>query len=62
MVASFSLDGAFLGLTDVDSEIVLCRERPSHLQSAWRVGVLYQIQVCTHIKIYHSWRVFLNDD
>ena len=58
MVASFSLDGAFLGLTDVDSEIVLCRERPSRLQSARRVGVLYQIQVCTHIKIYHSWRVF----
>ena len=45
MVASFSLDGTFLGLTDVDSEIVVCEERPSRLQSAWRVGVLYQIQV-----------------
>ena len=45
VVASFSLNGTFLGLTDVDNEIVLCGERPSRLQSAWRVGILYQIQV-----------------
>ena len=46
VVAGFSLNGTFLGLTDVDNEIVLCGEHPSRLQSAWRVGVLYQI-ACT---------------
>ena len=59
VVATFSLDGAFLGLSDVDGEIVLCGERPSRLQSAWRAGVLYQIQV--HNRHWYYWSIFLWD-
>ena len=44
-MASYSLNGTFLGLTDVRDQIVLCGERPSRLQAAWRVGVDYQIEV-----------------
>lgn len=49
VLASFSLNGTFLGLDDGEDElsqqILLCRDRPSRQQEAWRVGVQYRITV-----------------
>ena len=45
VVVSFALNGSLLGVQNISNEILLCQDRPSHIQAAWRVGVAYQIEV-----------------
>ena len=46
VLASFSLNGTFLGLDEEETEkIIICRDRPSRSHAAWRIGVQYQIEV-----------------
>ena len=49
VLASFSLNGTFLGLEEgvdlLSQRILLCRDNPSRHQAAWRVGVQYRTTV-----------------
>jgi meckelin len=43
--AQYSLNGSFIGLTDVmTDEILLCKDRPSKSSASWSVGIRYEIQ------------------
>ena len=43
VVASFSLNGSFLGLHNVSDQLMICRDLPPRYQAAWRVGVQYKV-------------------
>ena len=45
VAVSFALNGTLLGVQNISNQILLCQDRPSHTQAAWRVGVAYQIEV-----------------
>ena len=45
VAVSFALNGTLLGVQNISNQILLCQDRPSHTQAAWRVGVAYQSEV-----------------
>lgn len=52
VLASFSLNGTFLGLEEeLTQQILLCKDRPSRAGTAWRVGVYYIIRVRCKVQL-----------
>lgn len=43
MVATFALNGSFLGLHDITQQLLICRDLPPRYQDAWKVGVQYEV-------------------
>jgi len=58
VVVSFALNGTFLGVHNISDQILLCQDRPSHTQTAWRVGVTYQTECALSLSELSTWSNF----